>query len=136
MPVSDAENRLSLMYVAGILPHAKALFDATSIESNSPSRPVLAKIYAFFLTYCVEILGCDHNVAFLCSDTLSAGTDDIFPLRLQETLLLTSHVGTDIVFILQIEQMILPKMKICLFFSLSLFRICKAFTPSFLRLSF
>ena len=25
MPVSDAENRLSLMYVAGILPHAKAL---------------------------------------------------------------------------------------------------------------
>ena len=27
MPVSDAENRLSLMYVSGILPHAKALFD-------------------------------------------------------------------------------------------------------------
>lgn len=25
MPVSDAENRLSLMYAAGILPHAKAL---------------------------------------------------------------------------------------------------------------
>ena len=86
MPVSDAENRLSLMYVAGILPHAKALFDATSIESNSPSRPVLAKIYAFFLTYCVEILGCDHNVAFLCSDTLSAGTDDNFSIEITRNL--------------------------------------------------
>lgn len=86
MPVSDAENRLSLMYAAGILPHAKALFDATSIESNSPSRPVLAKIYAFFLTYCVEILGCDHNVAFLCSDTLSAGTDDNFSIEITRNL--------------------------------------------------
>ena len=40
MPVSDAENRLSLMYVAGILPHAKALFDATSIhrENHKPAN--------------------------------------------------------------------------------------------------
>ena len=86
MPVSDSENRLSLMYVAGILPHAKALFDATSIESNSSSRPTLAKIYAFFLTYCVNVLGCSNNVAFLCADTLSAGTDDDFAIEITKNL--------------------------------------------------